>query len=247
MNCQRNKSTKVSPHYVVFGRHPSLRFPEFDDENLRNTDPVAYGMEISSKINDVGKACQIAAEEADRTMEQRLDGKETPPLNKGDQVYLYRPQSEEAKRTKNNWIGPYSVTKTNLMVNQIEDQQGNLEWVHRFHLRAVPDRPERLRYSPPIPDPAILATSDDEIVLPEDWSEDPDPSVSPVVQQHEKPTELIPTNTEPKPVTNTEPESNIDTATVPDSHTTDVPQRRSSRIPVRIRREPARYKDYVRY
>ena len=248
MNSQRNKSTKLSPHFVVYGRHPSLRFPDFNDENPRNSDPISYGMELGTKIRDISKAVAIASQEADESMENRWNGKFSPPLNIGDKVYLYRPQSEEAKRTKNNWIGPYTVTKTNCMVIEIEDSQGIVEWVHRFHLRAVPERPENLKYTPPVPVQSILPEVDDECLLPTDWSEDPDPVATPAVPDEKVPTEpTCAENTEHLDPDSSKPLPTVNNESVPDVSTTNMQQRRRSRIPVRVRKEPARFKDYVRY
>ena len=255
MNCQKNKSTQVSPFFVVYGRHPSLRFPDFDDTNTRNIDPIGYGMEIGAKIRNISQAVVIASEEADLAMEKRLNGKSSPQLNIGDKVYLLRPQSEEAKRTKNDWIGPYTVTRTNSMVVEIEDSEGTVEWVHRFHLRAVPDRPPRLNYNPPIPDPQILTPEDEDSLSPDDWSgELGSPEIkdnTPNNIPNNTPSGEVPVNTKTTEIMSNSPTEPLVPSPeaiqpVPQVNTDNL-RRRRSRIPVRIRKEPARFRDYVRY
>ena len=134
------------------------------------------------------------------------------------------------------------------MVIEIEDSQGFVEWVHRFHLRAVPERPENLKYTPPVPVQSILPEIDDECNIPTDWSEDPDPVATPAVPDEKVPTEpTCAENTENLDPDSSEPLSTVNNQSVPNVSTTNIQQRRRSRIPVRVRKEPARFKDYVRY
>ena len=239
MNCLENKSTKVSPHFVCFGRHPSLRLPQLDKDLVHN-DQTAYGMLLHQRIKDIGRATKIAAEEADLALENRLNKGESPQLDIGDNVLLYRPQSAEAKSSHLPWIPGYTVTNTNGMVIQVE-RDGKSEWVHRFHVRVIPDRPRRFENTTPMPNISTHHREETEPVdtdLPLDWSDHPDSTVA------GKETSLPipnPIDTVPEPV----PESVDAVPEVNVSNTT--ARRRRSKIPVRIRKEPSRFRDYIRY
>ena len=120
MNAQPNKSTKVSPYYVVTGRHPAMRLPQ-PDEDIRHTDQASYGMLVHDRIRKIGEATRIAAEEADLALERRLNKQEsTPELEIGSKVLLYRPESSQAKSTKLPWIPGFTVIQSNGMVIQVE-------------------------------------------------------------------------------------------------------------------------------
>ena len=145
MNAMTNRSTGVSPHYIVTGRHPSLNLPEKDNDTNRNPDPKLYGMRIGRELIRVHKAVAIAAAESDAKMEARLNSVPTKPLNPGDKVLLYRPVSAEAKRNKLPWLEGYTVVKSNNMVIKIRNDDNVTCWVHRTQLRYIPDRPEHLQ------------------------------------------------------------------------------------------------------
>ena len=150
MNAMENRSTGVSPHYIVTGRHPSLNLPKADDDQNRNPDPKTYGMNLSRKLIKIHKAVAVAAAEADAKMELRLNTSPNKPLNPGDKVLLYRPMSAEAKRNKLPWLEGYTVLKSNNMVVKIRNNDNITCWVHRTQLRYVPDRPDHLQKPRPL-------------------------------------------------------------------------------------------------
>ena len=159
MNAMTNRSTGVSPHFILTGRHPSLNLPRKDDDTNRNPDPKLYAMKLGRKLIKVHKAVAIAAAESDAKMEARLNSVPTKPLNPGDKVLLYRPVSAEAKRNKLPWLEGYTVVKSNNMVIKIRNNDNVTCWVHRTQLRYVPDRPENLQQSTPLMIPLPIVTT----------------------------------------------------------------------------------------
>ena len=144
MNSMINRSTGVSPHFVVTGRHPNLGLPQKKSEQIRHPDPASYGMEINTLLNQTHKAVELANQEADFKMENRLNSIPTKNLEPGDKVLLYRPESAEAKSTHLPWLPGFTVVKSNGMVVKVKNDQNVTSWVHRMHLRFVPNRPPHL-------------------------------------------------------------------------------------------------------
>ena len=239
MNACPNKATGVSPHYVVTGRQPSLRLPQ-PDEGVQHPDPKTYGMQISAKLIEIAKAVETASEEADKALEKRTDTRESPQLSPGDKCYLYRPQSAEAKRSHNDWIGPFTVNKSNGMILNILDSDGRDQWVHRFHVRVVPERPQHL-VTQVVP-VAVPKTGDtiEESGLPEDWSTDP-------IHEADGEQECVQTDNN---ISVDVPQPPV----VAEINNQPIQSRRRSRIPEptnrsrfgRQRRAPKRYDDYIR-
>ena len=139
-----NRSTGVSPHFVVTGRHPNLGLPQKKSEQIRHPDPASYGMEINTLLNQTHKAVELANQEADFKMENRLNSVPTKTLEPGDKVLLYRPESATAKSTHLPWLPGFTVVKSNGMVVKVKNDQNVTSWVHRMHLRFVPNRPPHL-------------------------------------------------------------------------------------------------------
>ena len=145
MNSMVNRSTGVSPHFIVTGRHPNLGLPQKEGEKVRHADPASYGMEINALLRQVHKVVELANQEADLKMERRLNSIPTKELEVGDKVLLYRPESAEAKSSHLPWLDGFTVVKTNGMVVKVKNGQNQTSWVHRHHLRYVPNRPDHLQ------------------------------------------------------------------------------------------------------
>ena len=144
MNATCNTTTKCSPHYAVYGRHPTLFMPTPPSE-IHATTAVSYGMAISRQLETIHKLVSVASNEADIALEEKYNtGKHAEPLNPGDKVLLYRPHSVEAKRTKMPWLEGYTVVKSNGLVIMIKNRDGQTDWVHRHHVRLIQERPEEL-------------------------------------------------------------------------------------------------------
>ena len=145
MNCCANKSTKISPHFLVTGRKPNIFIPSSGEEISGNTSPTSYAQKVKSLLLQASKTVNFVNNEADFKVDKQLNKNTViSKLEAGDTVFLYRPQSEEAKRTKLPWLGPYSVLKTNNMVAKIQRENAT-EWVHRKHLRRLQERNEELQ------------------------------------------------------------------------------------------------------
>ena len=145
MNSMINRSTGVSPHFVVTGRHPNLGLPQNEGGKIRNADPASYGMEINALLRQTHKVVELANQQADLKMENRMNTKPTKKLESGDKVLLYRPESAKAKATHLHWLHGFTVVKSNGMVVKIKNDQNETSWVHRHHLRYVPNRPPHLQ------------------------------------------------------------------------------------------------------
>ena len=145
MNSMINRSTGVSPHFVITGRHPNLGLPQKNSDKIRHPDPASYGMKINTLLNQTHKAVELANQEADFKMEKRMNSIPTKNLDPGDKVLLYRPESAEAKSNHLPWLPGYQVVKSNGMVVQIKNNDDITSWVHRMHLRFVPNRPSHLQ------------------------------------------------------------------------------------------------------
>jgi len=145
MNSMVNRSTGVSPHFIVTGRHPNLGLPQNEGEKVRNADPASYGMQINALLRQVHKVVELANQEADLKMERRLNSIPSKELEVGDKVLLYRPESSQAKTTHLPWLDGFTVLKTNGMVVKVQNDQNQTSWVHRYHLRYVPNRPCHLQ------------------------------------------------------------------------------------------------------
>ena len=144
MNATYNTTTKKSPHYAVYGRHPTLFLPHPPSE-IHAPDPLSYGMAISRQLEIVQKLVGVASEEADVALEVRYNSnKQAKPLKPGDNVLLYRPQSVEAKQSKMPWLEGYTVVKSNGLVVMLRNRHGKTDWVHRHHVRIIQERPDRL-------------------------------------------------------------------------------------------------------
>ena len=124
------------------------------------------------------------------------------------------------------------------MILNILDSDGRDQWVHRFHVRVVPERPQHL-VTQVVPD-AVSKTSDaiEESFLPEDWSEDPDP-LSEVIP--EATPETVPETAEPETAV---PETAQQEPQRRPSRRSRIPiPVQNSRYPTRERRLPVRYRD----
>ena len=238
MNASKNKATGVAPHFVVYGRHPSIGLP-VPDTDTRHSDPVSYGMILSHVLRDTAAAVTTASEEADRALEKRENSKPSPVLNVGDKCLLYRPQSAMAKRLHADWIGPFIVTKTNHMIAEVADDEGLTQWVHRFHLRNVPERPIHLQ------DPSIIQAVP--VPIPANTLENEMPND---LNSRQNPTH-VDENTIHVDENSIHVEEQPNNNLISDQSTS---HRRRSKIPVsrrryptRVRNPPRKHKDYQKY
>lgn len=163
MNAMTNNATKVSPHFVIYGRHPTMFLPTPPSE-LTSSTALSYGMAISNQSQIVQKLVTLAASEADVALENRCNaGTTNVALRPGDNVLLYRPNSAEAKRTKMPWLDGYQVVKSNGLVVKLKHTNGLMDWCHRHHIRLMKKRPQHLIHElnmipPPDPPEPMSAT-----------------------------------------------------------------------------------------
>ena len=135
------------PHTLISGRRPRLNLPEsLHDPDIRAETPDSYGKIIRKRIQMLSKLATVANESADLELEKRAK-RHAPArqLKKGDMVHLYRPVTKAAKDSGCSWIGPYRVAKASERVVKICDSTGFSDWVHRSHLRYLPEREDHLK------------------------------------------------------------------------------------------------------
>ena len=143
MNAAKNTATGCSPYFAVYGREPIMAGTLPPGVENRSTEPLSYGLSVQKILQKAHEIIQLTNDEADKTLENRCNPiHPADELQSGDEAYLHRPESVNAKESHMPWIGPYTVLKSNGQIVQI-DKDGTEEWVHRFHLvRKIPRRPE---------------------------------------------------------------------------------------------------------
>ena len=157
MNAIPNAATGVSAHEVVTGRKPFTGIPAVDT-SVNASDASQYVKMIKSKQHKVYTAVRIAAAAADAKADQINNHVIKDTIDVGDAILLHRPQSVQAQRTKQDWIGPYTVTKTNHMVIQYADEDGKLDWTHMSQVRKLTPRKQDLLAPSPAPPMVPSAT-----------------------------------------------------------------------------------------
>ena len=70
----------------------------------------------------------------------------------GEKVLLHRPQSTIAQSSNLPWIGDFKVVKTNDVMRQVQNENGDTAWIHRAHIRRRKPRPAHLSHilTPPL-------------------------------------------------------------------------------------------------
>ena len=150
MNSVANAATGVSAHEIVTGRKPFTGIPGIDT-SINASDTSQYVQLIKSKQHKAHNAVRIAAEAADAKADKKDRHVIRETIDVGDKILLHRPQSVQAQRSKQDWIGPFTVTKTNQMVVQYADEDGKLDWTHMSQVRKMVRRKEELMLVPPPP------------------------------------------------------------------------------------------------
>ena len=195
MNATINSATGVSPHYTITGRHPNIGLPKLHGKEITNNDPGAYGMQINALLRQVNHRIALANDEADHKLEASLNRfTYKNPIQVGDKVLLHRPQSTMAQSSHLPWIGNFRVIKTNDVMSQVENENGDRAWIHRAHIRRLAPRPTHLSGITPPPPPCNTHQN----------TQDP----SPLTSGAHNPIETArPNNTSPqRPQNETEPE-----------------------------------------
>ena len=116
----RQSSTKYSPYFMMFGRHPRLPIDaEFDLNEESYSEPserdIEQAMENLVKIHkDITAKATVNISEAQKVQKDYYDRKHTPILmNKGAKVLIENTAQRERKGGKlcNKWLGPYIINR----------------------------------------------------------------------------------------------------------------------------------------
>ena len=154
MNATINSATGVSPHYTITGRYPNLSLPKLQGRDITNDDPGAYGMQINALLRQVHHRVALANDEAGHKLEASLNHLTyKDPIQVGDKVLLHRSKSTVAQLSHLPWVGHFEVTKTNHMMCQVKNENGDTAWIHRAHIRRLTPRPTHLYNITPPPLP----------------------------------------------------------------------------------------------
>ena len=152
MNATINSATGVFPHYAITGGHPNIGLPKLFSKNLASNDPGADGMQINALLRQVYPRVALANDEVDHKLEASLNRFiYQDPIRVSDKVLLHRPQSTIAQSSNLPWIGDFKVIKTNDVMSQVQNENGDTAWIHRVHIRRLKPRPVHLSHIPPLP------------------------------------------------------------------------------------------------
>lgn len=202
MNSVPNAAIGISAHEVVTGRKPYTGVP---GNNTDVTAPNAsqYVKLVKSRQIKVFNAVRVAAAATDKIADDKANHVIKDTIEIGDSILLFRPQSVQAQTSKQNWIGPYTVVKTNQMVVQYSDDDGKLDWTHISQVRKLTQRNESLAVPiPPVSTASMELPTPSTIPIPRQSTVSPpapnssgstisngqDVSVEQEVQQHQQET-----------------------------------------------------------
>ena len=92
----------------------------------------AYGMQINALLRQVHHCVALANDEADHKLEASLNRFiYKDPIRVSDKILLHRPQSTIAQSSNLLWIGDFKVIKTNDVMSQVQNENGDTAWLHR--------------------------------------------------------------------------------------------------------------------
>ena len=152
MNATINSATGVSPHYAITGCRPNIGLPKLLSKKLASNDLGVYGMQINALLRQVHHCVALANDEADHKLEASLNHFiYKDPIQVGDKVLLHRPQSTVAQSSNLHWIGDFKVIKTNDVMSQVQNENGDTAWIHWAHIRHPKQQPAHLSHIPPPP------------------------------------------------------------------------------------------------
>ena len=127
MNATINSATGVSPHYAITGSHPNIGLPKLLSKELASNDPGAYGMQINAQLRQVHHHIALANDKADHKLEASLNCFiYKDPIQVDDKVLLHQPQSTKAKLSNLPWIGDFKIIKTNEVMSQVQNENGDI-------------------------------------------------------------------------------------------------------------------------
>ena len=147
MNATINSTTGVSLHYAITGCHPNIGLPKLLSKELASNDPGAYGMQINALLRQVHHRVALANDKANHELEASLNHFiYNDPIQVSDKVLLHWPQSTIAQSSNLFWIGEFKVIKTNDVMSQVLNENGDTAWIHRADIRCLKPRPVHLSH-----------------------------------------------------------------------------------------------------
>ena len=148
MNATINSATGVSSHYVIAVRHPNIDLRKQPRNEPTNQSPTTYDMQINVLLRQVHQPVALAKSKADHKLNTKLNQLlYKDPIQVGDKVLLYQPQSTTVHSSQLDWIGPFEVVKTNEMVIQVRNEKGETDWTRRAHTRRLELQPKQLSHN----------------------------------------------------------------------------------------------------
>ena len=109
-------------------------------------------MQINALLRQVHHCVTLVNDETDHKIETRLNRLTCKdPIQVGEKVLIHRPQSTIAQVSHLPWIGEFTIVKTNDMMSQVENENGDNTWIHRACIRRLAPRPTHLSdITPPL-------------------------------------------------------------------------------------------------
>ena len=150
MNATINSATGVSSHYAITACCPNIGLPKLLSKELASDNPWAYGMQINALLRQVHHCVALANDKGDHKLEASLNRFiYKDPIWVSDKVLLHQPQSIIAQPSNLPWIGDFKVIKTNEVMSQVQNENGETAWIHWAHIRRLKPRPAHLSHVPP--------------------------------------------------------------------------------------------------
>ena len=109
-------------------------------------------MQINALLRQVHHCVALANDEADHKLEASLSHFiYKDPIQVGDKVLLHQPQSTRAQSSNLPWIGDFKIIKTNDVMSQVQNENGDTAWIHGL-IFVVLNRHQHtyLTYPPPL-------------------------------------------------------------------------------------------------
>ena len=132
-NINFSAAIKCSPHFCIFGKEPDVTGLFLDIEPELNQ--PNHGLKIASFLKKAHAAVKLSQFEADEKVVDKSQIYHKPvPIYPGEEVFIKREQSNIAKNTHLNWIGPFKVIDVNDTLVYIQKSEKLTDFVHRSQI-----------------------------------------------------------------------------------------------------------------
>jgi hypothetical protein len=141
-NVSVHRVLQETPFYLSYGRDARLPIDYLvtnsnNDENESTSNVHEYAMSLVNKLKDVHTRVIDILTNINNDRIEELDGKVITDITIGDQVWLYKHNTDvgKSKKLTRRWIGPYIVVEQSSLVNYVIEKHGKREVVHINRLK----------------------------------------------------------------------------------------------------------------